>query len=158
MLNATLFGQMITFSIFAWVVMKYILPQVNSALEAREKEISNGLKAGEEGKSILAKATVKVEKMITDGKKQVSDMLKKAEKDGESIVSQAKEEAVVERKKQVAFAKTDILQQKNQLKTELRADVAMLVKDSVEKLLAGKVDESINKQLLEELIVETEGS
>jgi F-type H+-transporting ATPase subunit b len=158
MLNATLFGQMITFSIFAWVVMKYILPQVNSALEAREREISNGLKAGEEGKSILAKATVKVENMITDGKKKVSEMLKKAEKDGENIVSQAKEEAVNERKKQVAFAKTDILQQKNQLKTELRADVALLVKDSVEKLLAGKVDESINKQLLEELIVETEGS
>ena len=158
MLNATLFGQMITFSIFTWVVMKYILPQVNSALEAREREISNGLKAGEEGKSILAKATVKVEKMITDGKKKVSEMLKKAEKDGENIVSQAKEEAVNERKKQVAFAKTDILQQKNQLKTELRADVALLVKDSVEKLLAGKVDESINKQLLEELIVETEGS
>ena len=158
MLNATLFGQMITFSIFTWVVMKYILPQVNSALEAREREISNGLKAGEEGKSILAKATVKVENMITDGKKKVSEMLKKAEKDGENIVSQAKEEAVNERKKQVAFAKTDILQQKNQLKTELRADVALLVKDSVEKLLAGKVDESINKQLLEELIVETEGS
>lgn len=158
MLNATLFGQMITFSIFAWVVMKYILPQVNSALEAREREISNGLKAGEEGKSILAKATVKVEKMITDGKKKVSEMLKKAEKDGENIVSQAKEESVNERKKQVAFAKTEILQQKNQLKTELRADVALLVKDSVEKLLAGKVDESINKQLLEELIVETEGS
>lgn len=158
MLNATLFGQMITFSIFAWVVMKYILPQVNAALKARETEISNGLKAAEEGKSILAKATVKVESMINKAKKQVAEMLKKAEKDGESIVSQAKEEAVVERKKQVAFAKNDILQQKNQLKNELSADVAMLVRCSVEKLLAGKVDDKINNQLLEELIVENEGA
>ena len=38
MLNATLFGQMITFAIFAWVTMKFILPQVNAALEARENE------------------------------------------------------------------------------------------------------------------------
>ena len=100
MLNATLFGQMITFSIFAWVVMKFILPQVNAALESRQDEIANGLRAAEEGKEMLAKAAIKVEDLIAEAKVKMASMLKNAEKQSESLVSQAKQAAVAERQKQ----------------------------------------------------------
>ena len=71
MLNATLFGQMITFAIFAWVTMKFILPQVNAALEARENEIANGLRAAEEGKIMLVKAGSEVDKLVFDTKVKI---------------------------------------------------------------------------------------
>jgi hypothetical protein len=45
-INLTLIGQSITFALFVWFCMKYIWPPVMGALEARRKEIADGLAAG----------------------------------------------------------------------------------------------------------------
>jgi len=157
MLNATLFGQMITFAIFAWVTMKFILPQVNAALEARENEIANGLRAAEEGKTMLVKAGSEVDKLVVDTKAKIAEMLKAAELQAENIVSNAKQDAIVERQAQVVLAENDILQQSNKVKQELKVEVAGIVKLAMEKLLQDKVDDELNNRILEELIVEKEG-
>ena len=48
--NATLIGQSITFLVFVWFCMKYVWPPIMHALDARKKQIADGLAAGERGK------------------------------------------------------------------------------------------------------------
>ena len=52
-INATLFGQMITFALFTWFTMKFVWPPVMQALGERQKKIADGLAAGERGQHEL---------------------------------------------------------------------------------------------------------
>ena len=58
--NATLIGQMITFAIFVWFCMKYIWPFLIQAMEERNKRISEGLAAAQQGQKDLEEAQAKV--------------------------------------------------------------------------------------------------
>ena len=46
-INATLIGQLITFIILVWFIMRYVWPPITKALNEREKTISAGLQAAE---------------------------------------------------------------------------------------------------------------
>ena len=49
-INATMIGQSITFFFFVWFCMKFVWPPIMQALEARTKQIADGLAAAERGK------------------------------------------------------------------------------------------------------------
>ena len=48
-INATLIGQMITFTLLVWFTMKYVWPPLIEALEERKQKIADGLAAAEKG-------------------------------------------------------------------------------------------------------------
>ena len=48
-INLTLIGQSITFFLFVWFCMKFVWPPVVTALEARRKQIADGLAAADRG-------------------------------------------------------------------------------------------------------------
>ena len=45
-INATLLGQTIMFAMFVWFCMKFVWPPIVAALDARKKQIADGLAAG----------------------------------------------------------------------------------------------------------------
>ena len=52
-LNATIFGQAITFGILIWFTMKFVWPYLLGAMQERAKRIADGLAAAERGKQDL---------------------------------------------------------------------------------------------------------
>ena len=56
--GVSLIGQIITFLVFVWFVMKFVWPPIIAAMEDREKRIADGLAAAERGKQDLAAADV----------------------------------------------------------------------------------------------------
>ena len=49
-INVTMFAQMVTFGAFAFFCYKFVWPPLVKAIEARQKQIADGLAAGERGK------------------------------------------------------------------------------------------------------------
>ena len=49
-INLTLFAQAITFAVLIWFTAKFIWPPLLGAIEKRQKEIADGLAAGERGR------------------------------------------------------------------------------------------------------------
>lgn len=53
-INFTLISQAIAFSIFVWFTVKFVWPPLLRAIEERQKQIADGLAAGERGRKSLS--------------------------------------------------------------------------------------------------------
>ena len=154
--NASLFGQMITFAIFVWFTMKFVWPHIMSALEERKKTISDGLAAGERGQRELELAQHKSAEMIKQTKLQSAEMLDDAKQRANRLVEEAKGAAREEGKRQLELAKGDIEQEKQKAHDALLKQFSALAVAGAEKILQKSIDASAHAQLMDELIQEVE--
>lgn len=148
-INATLFGQMITFAVFVWFTMKYVWPPLQAMLKARKLKIAEGLTAAERGHKELEIAQKTAIKEIREGREQAQHILDMARKQAISIVEEAKHEANQEREKILNLGKAEIEHQTRMAEKALKSQVTALVIDSTEKLLRRAMNDDDQKILLD---------
>ena len=112
-INLTLIGQSITFALFVWFCMKFIWPPVIGALEARRKEIADGLAAAERGLHEQELAEKRAAEHIKEAKGQASEIITQAQKRAGEIVEEAKGDAKTEADRIVTGANAEIEQEIN---------------------------------------------
>lgn len=151
-INVTLFGEMITFAILVWVMMKYVWPPFMKMLEERQQKIADGLEAAERGQNDLKIAQESVKKQLRDAKQESSSILDNANKKAVEIIEEGKEEAGVERDKILTKAAQNIVVETNKAKESLQKQTAELVVAATEKILQEKVDGETQKKLVDTLI------
>ena len=79
-INLTLLMQAAAFAVFIWLCAKYIWPVLMRAVENRQKQIADGLAAGEEGRQSLSKAEARITSMLTEAKTRASEIITQGEK------------------------------------------------------------------------------
>lgn len=150
-LNATLLGQMLTFSIFVFFTMKVVWPVLEQALEERKKKISDGLQAAAEGYKKLTEADAESAQTILAAKKRSEDIINEANRLATRIVDEARETGRIEKEKLVASGYKSLEQAVGQAKIELQQRVANLVVSGAEKILGHSVDKNEHKDFLKTL-------
>ena len=150
-INLTLIGQAISFAIFVWFCMKYVWPPLIKVLEERAATIAEGLAAAEKGKSELDAAGLEVEKLLSGGKNQAQQFILQAQKRAEEIIEAAKSDARTEAEKIKVSAHAEVVQERNQVREELRAELAKLVIAGAEKILMKEIDETQHREMLSKL-------
>ena len=76
--NATIIGQLITFWILIWFVMKFVWGPITSMMEARSKRIADGLAAGERGKHELELAAKRGAEVLSEAKHKAAEIIAQA--------------------------------------------------------------------------------
>jgi F-type H+-transporting ATPase subunit b len=152
--NATLIGQSITFIFFVWFCMKYVWPPIMNALEARKKQIADGLAMADRGKHELELAAKRAGDSLRDAKAQAGEVIAQAEKRAAQIIEEAKLAAKEEGDRQLAAAQANIAQETNRAREALREQVAMLAVAGVEKILRREVNAQTHAELLGQLKAE----
>ena len=153
-INVSLIGQIITFLVFVWFVMKFVWPPIIAAMEEREKRIADGLAAAERGKQDLAAADAKVEEMLREARQKAAQIVDQANKRGSEIVEEAKAQARSEGERLVVSAKAEIAQEVSRAKESLRAEVAGIAVAGASQILKKEVDASTHARLLDDLVAE----
>jgi F-type H+-transporting ATPase subunit b len=153
-INYTLIGQMIFFAAFVLFCMKYVWPPLVSALSEREKKISDGLAAADRASKDLELAQKKAMDELREAKAQAAELIEQANKRSNQIVDEAKELASQEGGRLIAAAKAEIEQEKNRVKEELRAEVAVIAIAGAEKILGSSIDANKHSELLDKLAAE----
>ena len=153
-LNATLILNSIAMMIFVWFCMKFLWPPIMKVLDERREKIADGLAASDRAEQALAEANVEAEKQIGEARNKAGDIVDQANQRRGQIIDQASEEAIAERKRQVAAAEADISQAANQAREELRTSVASLAVAGAAKILEREIDEKAHRELLDKLIAE----
>lgn len=149
--NISLFGQMITFLIFVFVVMKFIWPPLMEAVEERRKKIADGLAAAERGQQDLAKAESRVEELITDARGQAAEILDQARARANEIIAEGKAEGQRERDRQLLAARAEIEQETNSAREALRNQVSAVALAGAEKILKREIDATTHEALLADM-------
>ncbi len=150
-INLTLIGQSITFALFVWFCMKYIWPPIMGALEARRKEIADGLAAAERGQHEHELAEKRGAEHIKEAKGQASDIISQAQKRANEIVEEAKGDAKTEAERIVTGANAEIEQETNRAREQLRQEVVALAIAGAEKVLKREVDKEAHAGTLSDL-------
>ena len=147
-INATLVAQAIMFALFVWFCMRFVWPPIMSALAARQKQIADGLAAGERGKQELEQSAKKVAQELRTAKETASDIIAQAEKRATEIVEESKVQAKVEGSRIIAGAKAEIDQEVNRAKESLRQQVSTLAVAGAEKILRREIDSKAHAAML----------
>jgi F-type H+-transporting ATPase subunit b len=153
-LNATLVLQAIAMLIFVWFCMKFIWPYLLSSMDERREKIAEGLAASDRAEKALEAAQVEATEAINQARSKAGEIVDQANQRHSQILDQAKDDAVAERKRQVAAAEADIAQSANQAREALRAQVASLAVLGASRLLEKEIDADVHRKLLDELIAE----
>lgn len=147
-INFTLVGQMITFALLVWFTMKYVWPPLFAALEERKKKIVEGLAAAEQGHESMELAKQKAKKTFKESKAQSAEIINLAQKRAHAIVEESKTIAKKEGERLLNSAKADIEQELQQVKENLRLEVAKLALQAAEQILQVEVDKTKHKAIL----------
>ncbi|MBI3147896.1 MAG: F0F1 ATP synthase subunit B [Betaproteobacteria bacterium] len=150
-INATLIGQAIWFAFFIWITMKFVWPPLQRAMQERQKQIADGLAAGERAKADLIQAEHKAAAALTEAKGRATEIIALSEKRAAQIVEEAKTAAKGEGERIIASAKAEIEQEVFRAKEALRNQVADLAVAGAGKILMREVDAKAHTELLAQL-------
>lgn len=147
-INATLLGQTIMFIMFVWFCMKFVWPPIMQALTQRQKQIADGLAAGERGKHELELASRRGSELLHESKQKAAEIVAQADKRAVQIVEESKSAAKAEGDRLLAAAKAEIEQEVFRAKEVLRQQVADLAVAGAEKILRREIDAKAHAELL----------
>jgi F-type H+-transporting ATPase subunit b len=150
-INLTLLMQAIGFGLFIWFCAKFVWPPLMRAVETRQRQIAEGLQAGEEGRRSLVTAEQRVAAMIADARGKAGEIVATGEKFKAETIDQAKVEAQAERERIIAAAKAEAAQEYQMAREQLRNQVADLAVAGAARILQREIDPKAHAQLLDEI-------
>ncbi|MBW5802411.1 F0F1 ATP synthase subunit B [Coxiella endosymbiont of Ornithodoros amblus] len=153
-INSSLIVQMLVFVVFIGLTMKFIWPPLRKALEARRKNIADGLAAAEEGRKELELSEIKSKEQLTEAKTQAAHIIEQANQRANHIIEEAKNKAREEGAHLIQLAKNEIEQEYNAAKTELLKQISTIAVAGAQKILQREVDKASNDRLVDELVSE----
>ena len=148
-LNVTLVAQAITFIVFIALCAKFLWPQLITALEARQKQIADGLAAAEQGKRSLELSSKQADEEIAKARARAAEIMGQAETRASQMIEEAKMSAREEGNREKTAAKAEIAQEVSRTKEALRAQVSLLAIAGAEKILRREVDAKTHADLLQ---------
>jgi F-type H+-transporting ATPase subunit b len=150
-INLTLLMQAVAFGAFIWFTARFVWPPLMRAIETRQKQIADGLAAGEEGRHSLINAEKRITEMLGDAKARASEIIAQGEKLKSDAVDQARTDAKAEADRILAAAKSEIEQEVYRAKEALRGQVAELAVAGASRILRREVDPKAHADLLAEI-------
>ena len=147
--NLTLIAQAAAFALFIWFTVRFIWPPLLRAIEARQKQIADGLAAAEQGKKSLEASSRQAEQAIQEARARAAEIIAQAERRDAQMVEEAKVAAKAEGDREKAAAKADIQQEAQRAREQLREQVAALAVAGAEKILHREVDAKAHADLLD---------
>jgi F-type H+-transporting ATPase subunit b len=149
--NLTLIMQAVAFGLFIWFCARFIWPPLMRAIDTRQKQIADGLAAGEQGKRELANAEKRDAEMLAEAKARSAEIVAIGAKYKADAIEQAKVDAKAEADRIVAAAKAEIEQEVQRAKEQLRDSVADLAVAGASQILKRDVDRKVHEELLAQL-------
>jgi len=150
-LTLTMVAQALAFILFIVFVMKFVWPPLLRAIEARQKQIADGLAEAERGRSSLADAQKQTEVLLREARARAQEIVVAAEKAASQRIEESKSQAKSEGERLVAAAKSSIDQEVQSAKQQLREQVAALAVSGAEKILRREVDAKAHADMLNQL-------
>lgn len=145
----TLIAQTLAFILFIAFTVKFVWPPLLRAIEARQKQIADGLAAGEQGRKSLEISTRQAEEAIAEARARAAEIVSQAERRAAQLIEEAKGTAKEEGTREKAAAKAEIGQEVQRAREILREQVAALAVAGAEKILRREVDAKAHADLLE---------
>jgi F-type H+-transporting ATPase subunit b len=150
----TLIIQGIAFFVVVLIVMRFGWPPIMAAIEARRKQIADGLAAGSRAQKDLDEAKVKAQEIIREARDKAVQIVDQASKRSAEMIEEAKGSAIAEGQRIVTQAHEEIALDATKAREGLRRQVATLAVQGASHLLEREIDPKTHAALLDKLELE----
>ena len=150
----TLVIQGIVFFISAWVVMKFLWPNIMTAIETRQKKIAEGLAAANRSQKDLDEAQAKAKEILREARDKAAQLVEQAGKRSNEIVDEAKGTAAVEAQRLIEHAHEEVALETTRAREGLRQEVGRLAVAGASQLLGREIDARTHAELLDRFSAE----
>jgi len=139
--NGTFFVELLVVAVILFLMTKYILPPLNTALEAADAANEEAAEADNERAKVLAEARDQA-RIIVAGAQETSDQLK----------AEAAGRAQLEYDRIVATAQSEVTAARQHAIDDASARIGEIVFELVTKIVAREVDQSTHDDLVREAV------
>lgn len=146
--------QLVTFLLVLLVLRRWVLPKLVSTLEQRRETLEKSLTQAKETEEALARAEARAEEILARARSQADESLRSAKKTAEGIVADAETVAAKRSQLIIEEVQAQLLQEKANLRLELRDELAELVADTAEKIIRQKLNNTSDRSLIERTLQE----
>lgn len=144
----TLIGEIITFAILVWVVMKFVWPPLTNAVEKRQKEIADGLAAAERGQQSLADAAREKGDILAAARAKSGDILAEADARGVGLIDTARAEAEAEKKRILTAGRRQLESERAALQRDMQEKISALIIAGAEQILQREVNAKAHADII----------
>lgn len=150
----TIFAQALAFAGLIWIVATKIWPPMLHAIEERQRRISEGLAAADQGEKALEEAQENASALVKEARNKATKIVDQAHVRAQQIIDEAQQEAkqVSDRMKEQAIAEIEASATK--AREGLREEIGTLAIAGAQKILHREIDSSAHKMLLDQLASE----
>lgn len=148
---STLLGQIITFSILVWVVMKYVWPPLMNAIETRQQEIADGLAAAEQGKQALLEADARKEEVLAEARSRAGQIVSEGEQRRNDLIAAARGDAETEKERILQQGRRDVELERAAMARDMQQQVGALAAVAAAEIVGREVDVAAHVDILESL-------
>lgn len=153
-LNATIFGQIISFVLFVWFCMKYIWGPLITVIEKRQKEVADSLFDARNAKIESDRIRGDALLCLKEAKIKAQEIVSNAHVCKVQILDEAKYEADQERNRILLQTREQIICEKRRAMEELKIKIGQLVIEVTEKIVEKSMDKKKDKILVDNIIAE----
>ncbi|MFN7272248.1 MAG: F0F1 ATP synthase subunit B [Gammaproteobacteria bacterium] len=150
-ITVTLIVQGLAFLAVAWLVMRFGWPSIMAAIEARQKQIADGLAAADKGQKGLAEATSRADAIVREARERAKLVEDQAARRANEAVEAAKQAAQVEGARIVTAARDEAATETGRAREQLRKEFGSMVVVGASRLLEREVDAKAHAQLIDKL-------
>ena len=144
--------QLITFVLVLLILRKWVVPKLVETMDKRRQSLEQSLENARATEEALAKAEARAEDILSRARAQADEALAEAKDAASGIVANAETAAVHRAELIVKEAESRLGEEREKLRTELRAELADLVADATEKIIHEKLDDKRDMSLIERAI------
>ena len=145
----------VALAVVAFVFWKFVLPMAQRVLDERTEKIEGGLARAEAAQSEAQQALEQYHAQLAEARTEAAKIREEARTQGQQIIAEMKAQAQEESDRIVAAGHSQLVAQRQQIVTELRADIGKTAVDLAEKVIgesladdvkrAGTVDRFLNE-------------
>lgn len=146
--------QLISFVLLLLILRRWVFPKLVATLEKRREMLEKSLADATQTRKALSDAQSQVSAMLRDARLQADSALSDAKKQAESLIKKAEGESDLRAQRIISEAQAQLERQKQQLRDELRGELAALVTLTTEKVIKRKLDEKADRALIENSLKE----
>lgn len=150
-LNATLFAMAAWFILLIWFAKAKIWPPLMQAIDERNRKIADGLAEAEKGKAALAEGEKQRAVLLREARDAAGELKLANEKQAQALIDEAKVQAKLEAERIIAGAQSQIAQEQQKAREQLREQVATLAVIGAEKILKREIDAKAHADMLAQL-------
>lgn len=152
-----LFWMVLIFGIVLFILAKWGVPVITSAVRERSDRIADSIRKAREAEERLASLASEQAALIDEARKEQTRILKEAAASRDALVEQAKDQARDEAARILAHARTQISADKESALRDIRREVALLSVSVAEKVLKKELSgDAARVELMSKLLDEME--